>query len=235
MTTNPTPAAESDQIAPTPSGDPVQPASPALQAPSAGTNALAIAALVCGILGFTLVAAVLAVIFGILALRQLERRPQSGKGLAIAGIVLGALSIVGYIVVFVALGAFVADRGENGEVTGAGVAAINDLRAGDCFDAADEASTVLVTAIPCAEEHTGQVAAVVELTGESFPGADEAFAMADEMCAEAVPAVVQEDALDSMDLFIFGPETAEAWDFDRSALCVLEATNGEKLTATVLN
>lgn len=49
------------------------------------------------------IAGVLGVIFGIVALRQIGRSHQSGRGLAIAGIVVGAVTILLGILLLVAL------------------------------------------------------------------------------------------------------------------------------------
>jgi hypothetical protein len=49
------------------------------------TNGLSIAALVTGIIG----ASVLAIIFGHIALSQIKTRNEGGRGMAIAGLVLG--------------------------------------------------------------------------------------------------------------------------------------------------
>lgn len=62
-----------------------------------GTNGLAVASLVLGILWLCGIGSLLAVIFGIIALSQLSKQPQGGRGLAIAGIVLGTIGIVGTI------------------------------------------------------------------------------------------------------------------------------------------
>jgi hypothetical protein len=70
------------------------------------TNGLAIAALVCGLAQFPLwlfllvpgfVEAVLALSFGIGGAAQIRRRGEGGRGLAIAGIVLGGLGVLGGI------------------------------------------------------------------------------------------------------------------------------------------
>lgn len=60
------------------------------------TNGFAVASLVLGILFCGLVTAILSVIFGNVALGQIERSNggQKGRGLAIAGIVLGWVGIV---------------------------------------------------------------------------------------------------------------------------------------------
>jgi Domain of unknown function (DUF4190) len=59
------------------------------------TNGLAIASLVLGVLFCTLIGGVLAVIMGNLALGQIDQSygTQKGRGLAIAGIVLGWIGI----------------------------------------------------------------------------------------------------------------------------------------------
>lgn len=63
-----------------------------------GTNGLSIAALVCGICGFLCgIPAILAIVFGCIGLSQDKQRGQGGRGLAIAGIVLGSLWVIGTI------------------------------------------------------------------------------------------------------------------------------------------
>jgi len=64
---------------------------PAYAAP--GTNGLAIAALVLGILWLYWVGSILAVIFGHIALSQIRHSHQGGRGLAIAGLVLGYVGL----------------------------------------------------------------------------------------------------------------------------------------------
>jgi Domain of unknown function (DUF4190) len=62
--------------------------------PSAGTNGMAIASLVCSVLGLCCgVGAFVGVILGIIALGQVKRTGQDGRGLAIAGIAVGGVVI----------------------------------------------------------------------------------------------------------------------------------------------
>lgn len=69
--------------------------------PAVGTNALAIVALVLGIFG-----GVLAIPVGHVSLNQIRRSGESGRGLAVAGLVLGYLSLVVVVgVVLVAVSA----------------------------------------------------------------------------------------------------------------------------------
>jgi len=71
----------------------------------AGTNGFAIASMIFGILGGW----VLALVFGLIALSQIGRTGESGRGMAIAGIVLGCVggavtvALVVFVYFFVAL------------------------------------------------------------------------------------------------------------------------------------
>jgi hypothetical protein len=58
-----------------------------------GTNGFAIASLVLGILWIFWVGSVLAVIFGHISLGQIHKTGESGRGMAIAGLVLGYVGI----------------------------------------------------------------------------------------------------------------------------------------------
>jgi len=75
------------------------------QPAAVGTNGLAIASLITGLLGLN----VLAIIFGFIALSQIKKTGQGGRGMAIAGIIIGfATLIIGIIMlvwVFIFLGA----------------------------------------------------------------------------------------------------------------------------------
>ena len=67
-------------------------------APARRTNGFAVASLVLGLVGFLLcgVPSILAVIFGGIALSQIKKRPEefTGRGLAIAGLILGIVMMV---------------------------------------------------------------------------------------------------------------------------------------------
>ena len=63
---------------------------------SASNKPLAVASLVCSLFGWVclFIGALLGVIFGFIALAQIKRTGQRGRGMAIAGIVIGAVLIV---------------------------------------------------------------------------------------------------------------------------------------------
>jgi hypothetical protein len=69
-----------------------------------GTNGFAIAALVLAILGCAFFPAILAIVFGFVALSQIKTTGQKGRGLAIAGITLSFVLIV-LLAIFLAIGA----------------------------------------------------------------------------------------------------------------------------------
>jgi fumarate reductase subunit D len=65
----------------------------------AGTNSMAIASLVCSLFGWLcVIGPILGLIFGFLALGQIKQTGQGGRGMAIAGIVIGGLVIAASIV-----------------------------------------------------------------------------------------------------------------------------------------
>jgi len=71
--------------------------------PQGDTNGLAVASLVCGLaqLIVWVLPGILAIALGIGALQQIKYRGQDGKGMAIAGIVMGCVGVVLGVVAFV--------------------------------------------------------------------------------------------------------------------------------------
>ena len=77
-----------------------------------GTNGLAIASLVLGILWVYWIGSILAVVFGHVALHQIRGSGQGGRGLAIAGLVLGYIGIA--LIVVLVVGVVVARQSGSG-------------------------------------------------------------------------------------------------------------------------
>jgi hypothetical protein len=76
------------------------PASP----PTSGTNGMAIASMVLGILWLYWIGSILALIFGYIALNQIKVRRENGRGMAIAGVVLGWIGVgTGILVIVIAI------------------------------------------------------------------------------------------------------------------------------------
>ena len=64
--------------------------------PQAGNNGLAVASLVCSIVGVFCggVLSIIGIVLGFVALNQIKRSGQGGKGMAQAGIIVGIISLI---------------------------------------------------------------------------------------------------------------------------------------------
>lgn len=105
-------------VAPPPPGYGVAPASP-YGAPSygppvapTGTSGMAIGAMVCGLVGtvggavtcgITAPAAIVGLVLGHVALHQIKQTGQEGRGFALAGVILGWISVATILLVVVAV------------------------------------------------------------------------------------------------------------------------------------
>jgi hypothetical protein len=66
-------------------------------------NGLAIASFVVALIGLCNPLGILGLIFGYVAKSQIKKRNNSGNGLATAGIVLGWISLLGFIILIIAV------------------------------------------------------------------------------------------------------------------------------------
>jgi Domain of unknown function (DUF4190) len=70
--------------------------------PAAGTNGMAIASLVCSLVGWLCgLGPILGVVFGVIALNQIKQSGQEGRGLALAGVIIGTATIVIGVIAFI--------------------------------------------------------------------------------------------------------------------------------------
>ncbi|MFC7596110.1 DUF4190 domain-containing protein [Terrabacter sp. GCM10028922] len=193
--------------------------------PMPGANGLAIAALCCGLVGLFPIAAVVAVVLGIVALSQLQRRIQRGRGMAIAGIVLGSLWIVLWIVFVVAAVNDAPERDVSGAVAQQSEVFVDDLKAGDCFSGGKGDDVDLVTAIPCASPHESQVVTTFELPDGAYPGEDAVIDAAEQGCVDKGDPLLTDKAFDELEPTFIYPDSY-TWRGDRSIICVVEAPSG---------
>jgi len=186
------------------------------------TNGAAIASLVLGV--FALVP--FSIGFGIAALRQISRRGQSGRGLAIGGLVLSGLWTIGLGGLF-AIGVLTgAQRSENGRVIEAGSVNVFDVRVGDCIEElAEDPSATSVDAVPCAEPHRAEVISTITLPSGEWPGQRSVFSEADRGCLGAIETETTPSSRNGLESFYLHP-TEESWELrdDRDIICIAITT-----------
>ena len=70
--------------------------------PAQKTNSMAIASLVCSLVGFLCwLGSITGIVLGIVAINQIKQTREDGQGLAVAGIAIGALSLIVGLIFFV--------------------------------------------------------------------------------------------------------------------------------------
>jgi hypothetical protein len=206
-----------------------------------GTNGMAKASFVLGILGFFGVTAVLSMVFGCISLPKTKRTGQRGRGFAIAGLSFSAawlalFATIGVIGVVIAPHAVTRDA--SGKVTRAGIVALFDLKTGDCFADPNAASPGVartvgdVTAMPCKAAHDAEVYGVQPWPGGSgaYPGFDQLQSSAKDLCGTAFKAYVYDRMSVPQGVWkaYYVPE-AVAWAHgERRLLCAMESPS--KLT-----
>ncbi|MEU6378223.1 DUF4190 domain-containing protein [Streptomyces sp. NPDC046909] len=199
-------------------------------------NGVAIAALVLGILCFL---PAVGLVLGLIALSQIRRKGERGKGMAVAGAVL---STVGLVLWTVTLSTGVAsDVVEGFKDAASGRDTAYALAKGDCFDSGTGSLTgeaYDVDEVPCSQAHHGEVFAVVTLPAGPFPGDDELTDTADDKCY-ALPETYAMDAWAvpaDVDVYYLVP-SKESWTFgDREVTCLFGNVDEKKsLTGSLRN
>lgn len=203
-----------------------QPYPPAHYAPSwtptprPPLEGFAVAALVCALLFWlwpTL--GVLGVAFGITALRTMRTKRTRGRGLAVAGIVVGA---VGALLAFAATVAVVVVLERQSplstDVSEPVTTTVNRLDAGHCVrDLPADGPVSEVVVVPCADPHEAEVRARVKVSGQSaWPGQDTVDARVEQECLAAEHYSRTGEPLD----VVWAPDE-HGWETgDRVGLCV---------------
>ncbi|MFD7688563.1 DUF4190 domain-containing protein [Streptomyces sp. NPDC059781] len=186
--------------------------------PPAVVNGVAVAALVFGVL--CLVPAV-GLVLGLVALRQIGRRGERGRGMAIAGTVLSSLGLALWVTALAS--GVLADVWE-GVKDGARGNSVLALAKGECFDSPGglEGWAADADRVSCAREHDGEVFAVVRLPGDRYPGDDSLTGTADERCYDLRDAYVMDGwALPATVNVYYLVPSRESWRFgDREITCV---------------
>ncbi|MGW3497024.1 DUF4190 domain-containing protein [Streptomyces sp. NPDC001020] len=200
----------------------------------APVNGLAVAAFVLGILCFL---PAVGLVLGLIALAQIKRRGERGKGFAIGGITLSSIGLA-LLVMFFATGA--SHDFWQGFKDGAREARDNSvtfsLKKGECFNAPGgslSGETYDVDKVPCSREHQAEVFADVRLPAGGYPGDDAVTRTAEKKCYALQNAYAMDSwaVTDDVDVYYFTP-TRESWRFgDREITCMFGNTD-EKGTLT---
>lgn len=186
--------------------------------PPAAVNGLAVAALVFGVL---CVVPAVGLVLGLVALWQIKRRGERGRGMAIAGTVLSSLGLALWAVAL-ATGAVAGFWEDVKDATRSG--GVLTLAEGDCFDSPGglEGWTVDVDRMPCARPHNGEVFAVVMLPDGRYPGEDGLTDTAEERCYDLQDTYVMDTwALPAeVDVYYLLP-SRQSWNVgDREITCI---------------
>lgn len=216
---------------------PPVPPPPGAPHPSATTNGLAIASLVTGIVCLV---PPLGLVLGAVALGQIKRKGQRGKGLAVAGMVLSLISTLLAAVGFAAGGfkEFV-DGARKVQEDVASTDSAFSLRTGDCFNqpggTVDQREVETIKSVGCAKPHDAEVTGAFQLTGSTYPGVPAIEKQAEERCLK----ISEQYSLDSWAVpenavtFYYHP-TEDSWRRvkDRTVTCAFAAEKG-KLTGSL--
>jgi hypothetical protein len=218
----------------------------------AGTNGFAIASLILAIFGCVGISLILAIAFGILALSQLKKREQRGRGLAIAG-----LSIAGVWIVAIAIATVVAIASapspsnatvqpgvlattpsggvspEASSAAGPDSVPIADLQVGQCVKNVTEGLQVSrLLVVPCADAHEAEVVALFDLPAGAYPGETAVDKKAGDGCADRLEAYAPGSSNNpDLDVFYFSPLKSDWDNNDRSVICM--AVNSKPVTGSV--
>ncbi|MFH9178283.1 DUF4190 domain-containing protein [Streptomyces albogriseolus] len=199
--------------------------------PPAAVNGVAIAALVFGVLCFL---PAVGLLLGLIALSQTKRRGERGKGMAIAGVTLSSLGLALWTVALVTGGASAFWEGFR---KGARSDSVLSLRTGDCFTSPGglEGWTTEALTVDCADEHDGEVFALVAVPGSDFPGDDSLVELSEDRCYERRSAYVMDgwSLPEEIGVYYFAP-SEQSWSFgDRSVACVLGREDGSRFSGSL--
>lgn len=139
---------------------------------------------------------------------------------------LAVALVVGYLTT--------AQRGDDGALTSAGRVAVNDLRAGDCFNAGDETEISDVDGVPCSERHEYEVFAVKTHEAPTLPSSAELDAVFASICLDEFERYVGAP-YDTSEIYasIISPSESSWADGDRTFTCVLYDPADAELTESL--
>ncbi|MFD0151368.1 DUF4190 domain-containing protein [Streptomyces sp. NPDC055721] len=216
-----------------PYGPPGAPGAPGIGPygqPKRSTNGLAVASLVSGIVCCL---PPLGLILGLIALPQIKKKDQAGKGLAVAGIILSVVSSLLLTIGLVTGGIGSAVDGfKEGVEEASRTKSPFELRTGQCFgdDGKREKYATDVEIIDCAKPHDGEVSGKFKLTGyDKWPGETEVETVGEKRCETINSAYALDTWAVPADVWVYYyMPSRESWRLgDRTVICAFASEEGK--------
>lgn len=210
------------------------------------TNALATAALICGLVAiFFWIVAPVAVGLGVAALVQIKRRRESGTAQAVVGLSLGSLiSLVGAVIlVFMFAIDWTGSENDYGSDEPVGSYSApptptpdpvyaDELIVGECFNEGSEEGQVLRQ--PCLVDHEGELIANVTLPRGAYPGDAKVQETARRTCRAEFAKYVGVPLEKSVRKSNYWWPDESLWKVNnRIVICAVEADDGDILHGSV--
>jgi Domain of unknown function (DUF4190)/Septum formation len=184
------------------------------------TDGFAVASFVTAVIGFGLVGVGL----GIVALGRIRRGVTVGRGLAVAGVVIGLVwTLVQAVVVGSLVQGWLRSRPVPLAVDDARSAWVTQLATGHCLaDLPDDGPLGEVEVVPCAERHGAQVLSDYRFAPDAvWPGQDQAAARVATACQ-----LTEAETEAGLATVAWVPTEASWADGDRTGLCVAHMPGG---------
>lgn len=128
-------------------------------------------------------------------------------------------------------------RDDEGTVINPGASSVHELRPGDCLDPPPTLTGEVeeLPVVPCDQEHTQEVFALVTAEGEVYPGPAEVAAIADRECLDALQDGFGLSPADGV-YFSYLLPTFDGWNTrdDRQVVCVLVFPDLGRVTGSVV-
>jgi Septum formation len=179
-------------------------------APPPKTNWWAVVSFVLGLVGVI----VLSVICGLVGLSQ-AKRVGSGRGFAIAGLVLSGL----WLVPFAAIVVYGVTSGLTSDTD---IVSAQKVEVGDCLaEIPDEGRVETVETVDCQKPHAGEVYAQLAVLDGDFPGEDAIVERYASKCEPALASYSSAAAQDMSISLIYLHPTQQTWERgDRAVHCI---------------
>lgn len=206
-------------------GAPSMPFAPFGPPQRTGTNALAVASFVLGLIALVPVSVVL----GIVGLVSGTRKQQRGRGFAVAGLVLSGLWVVGGMAGLIGSAVYASSHGAPGTRYAPGARAFSALSPGTCFNRPAGSTSQYVSVVACDTDHNGQFLAVVKLPDTGlYPGDTALENSADAACMDSETAAFPDQVgLPSTAELRFRYPSEQTWaNGSRNADCFYQTSSG---------